>query len=179
MIVGLAGYAGAGKDTAAQTLVAAGYRQDSFAAPLKAMALACNPIVRGDSPQRLSHLVSDRGWEWAKTFPEVRRFLQRLGTDAVRNHLGEDVWANALMSRWYEADRRDTVVTDVRFPNEARAISDEYMAYRLIWIDRSGIGPVNSHASDQGLVRHLCTHEIVNDGSVEELHAKILEVVRC
>lgn len=182
MIVGLAGYAGAGKDTAAEALVAAGYRQDAFAATLKAMALDLNPWIVGRESYSVSRLLRDivkrHGWDEAKRrFHEVREWLQDIG-GAVREHLGEDTWAKALCVRMDLHPDDPFVITDVRYPNEAQWLAD-YHPHRLIWIDRPGLGPVNDHASDQGLVRHLCTHEIVNDGSVEELHAKILEVVGC
>jgi hypothetical protein len=51
---------------------------------------------------------------------KVRTFLQKLGTDAMRNGLHENVWVNALMS-----DCDDTckwLVTDVRFKNEAAVL---------------------------------------------------------
>lgn len=84
MIVGLAGYAGAGKDTAAQCLVERGWRQDSFAAPLKQMAYDINPWIPSwhTEGQRLRDMVDDRGWEDAKKVPAVRQFLQNLGSVA-------------------------------------------------------------------------------------------------
>lgn len=190
MIVGIAGYAGAGKDTAALALTRLGWRQDSFAAPLKAMALDVNPWIRYASVrtsrvvleyrfERLREIVDREGWESAKGIEEVRRVLQDLGV-AARERIGEDVWVDALDRRFqaeHEALLQDVpgeyapepevVVSDVRFPNEARIMDV------LIWVDRPGVGPVNAHASDAGLVRHLCTHEIVNDGTREELWAKV------
>lgn len=190
MLVGLAGFAGSGKDTAAQALVAQGFRQDAFAATLKSMALACDPYIRrvGISGipfyTRLSTLVSELDWEGAKQIAGVREFLQRLGTEAVRHHLGDGTWVKALAGRWEAAGRPDTVVTDVRFENEALWVLCPFQGasaaeHITIWIDRPGVGPVNGHSSDQGLVRPFCTHTIVNDGSVEQLHQKVIEVITC
>jgi hypothetical protein len=182
VIVGIAGYAGAGKDTAASALTALGWRQDAFAAPLKAMALDINPWVGYlDQPCTLAHIVANWGWERAKTCEDVRRFLQRLGA-AVRKHLGEDVWAEALWARHLRVEAEVwTVVSDVRYTNEARMILRPpiCMWWRptLLWVSRPGIGPANDHESEDGQVRHLCTHEIANDGTVEELHRKVREAV--
>lgn len=183
MIVGLAGYAGAGKDTAAQCLVERGWRQDSFAAPLKQMAYDINPWIPSwhtEGQQRLRDMVDDRGWEDAKKVPAVRQFLQNLGT-AVREHSHSEAWVYSLRSRWNEAGRANTVITDVRYVNEALwtlcpfvgAKADEHL---LIWIDRPGVGPVNDHISDQALARRYCTHEVINDGTPEQLWQRVLEV---
>jgi hypothetical protein len=198
MIVGIAGYAGAGKDTAAAALKALGFRQDSLAAPLKAMALDINPWIRipgtkGTSGGYMDHLfvtlqslfnVCGHDWEKAKRYDGVRQFLQRLGTEGVRKHLGEDTWVNALVERYNTehdalqldvpgeyAPAPDVVVTDVRFANEATACD------QLIWVSRPGVGPVNNHPSDAGLVQGYATHHVHNDGTIEELHEKIRKVV--
>lgn len=185
MIVGLAGYAGAGKDTAAQCLIERGFRQDAFAAPLKAMAYDINPWIPSWSVegQRLRDMVDDRCWDDAKKNPHAREFLQNLG-GAVREHLGKGVWVSALRQRWRDSSRADTVITDVRYENEALwtlcpFVGAKAAEHMLIWIDRPGIGPVNDHPSDQGLVRDYCTHVVVNDGSPEQLWQRVLEVVGC
>lgn len=194
MLVGLAGYASSGKDAAAQCLVHRGWRQDAFAATLKEMALDSDPCIylRTNELWSLNGLVSGLGWDEAKKHQDVRRYLQNLGT-ATRKHLGGDVWIRALHQRCLGAGWPPTVVTDVRFPNEAHWLLEtgrtgsslspgtplKHRPPALIWISRPGVGPVNDHPSDQGLVRPLCTHEIDNNGTPEELWRKVLEVVGC
>lgn len=193
VIGGLAGYAGVGKDTAAEVFREAGWRLDSFAHTLKSMALALNPwirwnILRGTSGleqgaqfTRLSDLVDQLGWERAKKIAEVREFIQRLGTEGAREHLGQGIWIDVVRKRWEEHRHAKTVLTDVRFPNEARWIMAQAAFHApkpfLVWINRPGYGPVNGHSSDAGLVRALCTVEIDNDGSVEELKQKVREAI--
>lgn len=191
MIIGIAGYAGAGKDTAAAALASLpGWRQDSLAAPLKAMALDLNPWIRIPGTKTtggtyMDHIFTTlqglfetcgRDWERAKRYEGVREFLQRLGTEGVRKHLGENVWADALYLRHItETNSVDgpshTVVADVRFPNEA-LICDQ-----LLLVIRPGVGPVNDHPSDAGLPHSLASHIIVNDGSIKELHEKVRKAV--
>lgn len=192
MIVGLAGYAGAGKDTAAQALINLGWRQDAFAAPLKAIALELEAAVETYAGRMtLGRWVGQVGWEEAKRLPEVRRLLQSLGA-SVRTNLGEGVWVTAMHQRWLDASCSMTVVTDVRYENEAnwvlqfgqtrysprtgRPLGND-VGPRLIWIDRPGVGPVNDHPSDQGLVRPMCTHVLVNDGTPEQLWCSVLDIV--
>src|ERR1051326_2875992 len=99
------------------------------------MALAVDPLVLIDvddplgswsAVRRLSTVVEAVGWDKAKENEDVRRFLQRLGTDGVRNHLGDNIWVDSLFRRLesYEepSARTKVVITDVRFPNEADAI---------------------------------------------------------
>lgn len=182
-IVGLTGYAGAGKDEAAKGLVAAGWTRQAFADPVRSMALAIDPAIAasiGASGEvypykgclRLSTIVQDFGWDEAKAIPEVRRFLQRLGTDAVRAHLGEDAWVSAFD----RAHNRsvDTVAPDVRFPNEA-----EYIVRNgglVIRIDRPGVGPVNGHASEN-VDAVAADATVVNSRSVAELQWQVAELV--
>ena len=131
MIVGLTGRKRCGKSTLARLLVERhGFRELSFAEPLKRMALAANPIVgfrstpNGAQRVHLSDVVHEIGWERAKDeYPEVRRFLQRLGTEGVRDNLGEDTWVNIAEREIRAAGyARRLVFPDVRFDNEARLI---------------------------------------------------------
>jgi ABC-type oligopeptide transport system ATPase subunit len=50
-----------------------------------------------------------------------RELLQKIGTDALRNGLDDQVWIKALFSD-YKDD--NWIITDVRFPNEAIAIQE-------------------------------------------------------
>ncbi len=61
----------------------------------------------------------------------VRMFLQELGTNAVRDNIHENAWVNALFADYRrnkdgEAIHRfpNWIITDVRFPNEAKAVTD-------------------------------------------------------
>ncbi|MES2156013.1 MAG: hypothetical protein V4510_12845 [bacterium] len=124
-IIGITGYAQHGKDSLATGLGLVGYERIGFADALKAMALDVDPIIyvplASNTVTRLSELVGRMGWEEAKQYAEVRRFLQQLGTRA-REHLGPDVWVQALERRWLESGITNLVVPDVRFPNEAEWI---------------------------------------------------------
>jgi len=132
-LIGVTGFAQHGKSSVGQVLVEHyGFTQYAFADQLKSMALALNPIVQSYTfprhPERLAYLVGLLGWEKAKELGEVRRFLQVLGTEGVREHVGEDAWIEALelvlqrdelMDRQGIAYGAKVVITDVRFPNEA------------------------------------------------------------
>lgn len=191
-IVAFAGWPGAGKNTAAQALVAIGYREDSFAAPLKAMAVKLDPILWRNHVHLMDllgpdwKLLSDKErayrWDCAKSNePAVRAYLQKLG-QAVRDVLGAGVWTQALCNRVAFSSYSRTVITNCRYPNEAALVQTPWgrppgAPGVLIWLDRDGCGPPNDHESASGVCRELADHIVSNNGTVEELHAEVLRVL--
>lgn len=181
LIVGLSGYARSGKNSAAEALVQYGWKQAAFGDKLREFLLAVDPVIpgpHGSGLLRLSVLIKDVGWEYAKDhYPEVRALLQRTGTEAGRKLLGSDVWVDAL---FYElADAPTLVVTDVRFPNEARAVAERGGV--LIRVERPGVGPAKDkvgrvHESETALDGWGFDHVLTNDGSVRDLHLKLYGV---
>jgi len=174
VIVGLCGRKRSGKDTLAEELVERyGYTRVAFADPLREMLLALDPVVeQGDYTRtlRVSDMVATRGWEDAKAHPEVRRLLQRLGTEAGRVTLGENVWIDAAR-RKIDAIEGPVVVTDVRFPNEADAIKD-WGGY-LARVVRPGYeSSDDTHVSESAMDDYLTYADVQNDGTVTELKAK-------
>jgi hypothetical protein len=168
MLVGLTGYAGSGKDTAAAGLIASGWKRVSFAEPLRKMLTVLNPIIdRGGC--RLSGWVDQLGWDKAKQHPEVRRFLQILGTEVGREMIDPDLWtklAKKEMDRYHNAGH-SVVFTDVRFKNEAEMI--KLNGGKVIRIYREGTSPARNHVSDTNVDLLSVDFEIVNNGSVEDL----------
>ena len=65
----------------------------------------------------------------------VRDLHKKIGTDLFRNQLGNDVWVNALFNDFGE---KKWIVSDVRFLNEAKAITEREGI--LIKIVRFNIG---------------------------------------
>lgn len=144
-LVGLVGYAQAGKDTFAGHL---GYTRLAFADPLKQLALACSPtfdVTHDLTNWRLGAIVCDYGWEYAKAeVPGVREFLQNLGV-GVRDILGSDTWVQAAFAKYDPT--LPTVFTDVRFPNEVEAIRER--GGKIVKVVREGHRPPNGHVSEQ------------------------------
>jgi hypothetical protein len=62
------------------------------------------------------------GWDAAKQLPEVRRLLQYMGTESVRDIVDEEAWVMALERQLREEAPARAIITDVRFPNEAAAV---------------------------------------------------------
>jgi dephospho-CoA kinase len=191
-VVALLGYAQSGKDEAAKVLVEeGGFVRVAFADAVRECLLALDPLVqvrqvargremvdRGEVAVRhVSELVRDYGWDPAKTlFPDVRRLLQRLGTEVVRDRIDKDAWAKIGAEKIENAryDGRPVVLTDVRFMNEAKSIwSASAGRAEFFLVDRPGIGPVNGHVSDSASFviaeEHRAT-TLYNSGTLAEWH---------
>lgn len=170
-LIALSGYARCGKDSIGQILSGCGYQRVGFADSLREVALALDPMV--DAPThslhaRLSSVVQAYGWEMAKdNYPDVRRLLQRLGTDVGRAFFGENVWVDLAMRKV----AGPTVFTDCRFPNEADAIRE---AGGSVWrVHRHGFGPVNAHPSETALDSYDFDWHIWNNSTLDSLARQI------
>lgn len=177
MIIGVTGLARHGKDTVGQYLAGKyDFARFAFADTLKSMAYTLDPIVASDKlgGVRLREYVDHVGWDDAKSVPEVRRFLQVLGTEAVRDHLGDNSWVEALAVQigrygW----EKNTVITDVRFPNEVDAV--ESWGGIMVRVVRPNFdnGLPALHPSEAFVSTLPVNFELVNDGTLNELHARI------
>lgn len=182
-VIGLHGYPGAGKDAAAKVLLDAGWARVSFADPVREGLLALNPWIclRAASLRapakfmKLKTLVAKIGWTLAKKFTDVREGLQKYGTEAGREIHHQDCWlaiARREINRQMFCEKaKGIIITDVRFPNEVRLVVNEFNGM-IVEIQRPGVGPVNSHKSEMKIDVNGGT--IVNDGTVEQLHMKLL-----
>lgn len=175
--VGLHGYAGAGKDSVAKILGDYGYTRVAFADKLREALYALNPLVEegyGGVEYRVRYLVDTYGWESVKrNYPEVRRLLQVIGTEVGREMIGQDVWVDAAF-KGLDKDKK-YVFTDVRFENEHQAIDSRLGL--LIKIERPGVEAVNDHKSEKPLPDKWFDAHLVNDGTLEDLHTKVREIL--
>jgi hypothetical protein len=140
MIIGICGFIGAGKDTAADYLVGFhGYRRDSFANTLKDAVAAVfgwdRELLEGRTPEARAWREQRDEW-WSNRLGRditPRWVLQYWGTEVIRQGFHDDIWIAALEARL--AKRTDhTVISDVRFPNEVKAIKAQ--GGKIIWIQR-------------------------------------------
>lgn len=151
--IGLIGLAGSGKDTAAKALIKLGYRRLAFADELKSLAFYF-------------------GWDGEKD-EAGRTLLQELGMAARRYNAR--FWIQYLNKRIFREHLQGPFVfTDVRFQNEA-----DYVRIRdgiIVRIVRPGIISGN-HESELKQCEVAADIEIVNDGTIEDLHNKIRAIL--
>jgi len=107
------------------------------------------------------------------------RVLQLLGTECVRETLGKETWINLLFRDWKPAD--PLVIADVRFPNEATAV--RIRGGVIVRIRRGESGAILSedgrsmkHASETEQLAIEADYTIENNGSLEDLRARLAEI---
>lgn len=174
MIIGLAGYARSGKDSAADALQSVGFCRIALADKLREFVYALNPDVDGGpmGTYPLKEIIDRYGWGGYKNTywgESIREQLQFVGTDCVRNILGPDTWMNATFNAMDLT--KNYVITDVRFLNEADGIRS--LGGRMYRIVRDGVGPANGHFSETALDHYEYDGFIHNDGTLVELHSSV------
>lgn len=160
----------------------------AFADKVKEFAYRLNPWMRAPVPggrglytfYSLAGLVDEIGWDEAKLLPEVRKFLQELGTEAGRATLGKKVWITAAFRS--SPPRRPLVISDGRFYNEYEAAMEEHEirwgtrnGFYALWLTRFG-HEGDGHSSETDELRKYC-QEVPNNGTVEELHLRLQKIV--
>ena len=131
MIIGICGFQGSGKDTIADYLQNIyGFKRDSFAATLKDAVAAVfgwdRELLEGRTKESRAWREQVDSW-WANrlNMPNLtpRLVLQKWGTEVARKSWHDDTWIASLENKLARA-HNDIVITDVRFPNEIRAVRD-------------------------------------------------------
>lgn len=182
MIIGISGYSGSGKDLAGtiiQEISLNKWHVKKWAGKLKSMASILTGIpVEKFEDQEFKKTEMGPEWDcqfytegsgWQRRPMLVRDFLQKLGTDAVRNNLHENTWVNATLADYTNDD--NWIITDTRFPNEAKAIKKA--GGIVIRINRPGVQPINPHPSETSLDDWSFDEVINNDGDVADMVHKI------
>ena len=158
MIIGLTGYAQSGKDTLAGMLIGLhGYQRIAFADKIR-------EFLYETSPDYIKFLVDEVGWEVAKQNQTVRELLQNTGVGA-RKVFGEDFWIKEAFKNININHK--FVVTDVRFLNEAKAITD--LGGQIWRIKRIGVTAVNGHVSETEMDGYPVDQIFTNNGSLQDL----------
>lgn len=208
MIVGFVGFIGSGKDTAADYLVNFhGFRRDSFANTLKD---AVAYVFGWDRTMLEGRTKSSREWreqrdEWwsQRLGREItpRLMLQLWGTEVCRQGFHDDIWIASLENKMRKTTD-DIVISDVRFPNEIKAIHNAGgIVVRVArgedpeWYDAAvsvNQGPngnptfslskrkldrLNIHASETSWVGGAFDFTISNNGTIDDLFDQIKNLV--
>jgi dephospho-CoA kinase len=165
MIIGLSGYAQSGKDEVAKILVSEyGFTRVAFADKIRELLYEMNPNFRDTL---LQQAVDNYGWDEVKKDQTVRRMMQNLGVGA-RKLFGDNFWV-AQIFNGYDWDI-PTVVTDVRFQNEAYLLKKWTPDDTQIWrVKRPGVEAVNGHISEHDLDDYKFDQILKNEGTLEDL----------
>lgn len=186
-IIGISGRMRAGKDTVAKILIKQGFTKVAFADPLREALEALDPWIIPNHEEReypgsgmggafLSTLRATHSWEDLKNSPwsdEVRRLMQRFGTEVGRDTFDPGFWVDRWASAISKLDTLRVVSPDTRFSNEADAIKRR--GGFVLEVQRPDLarGVNSEHVSETNLPEP--THVIVNDGTLADLERKTLD----
>ena len=206
-LISISGRMGSGKDTAGkliqdilETNVGPFWDIKKFATGLKQLAsiiLNVSPGQFEDQKFKESYLpaewnkhkaiFSDRadfhGWEVETVPMTVREFLQKLGTDAMRDGLHQNVWVNMLMNEYEKLKHQVPhaksnfprwIITDTRFPNEYEALRERNALF--IKINRPGL-TFNDHPSETSLDNHKFDYVVENSGDIYHLQQELRDIL--
>jgi hypothetical protein len=195
MLIGVGGFARAGKDAAAAILQAEhGFRRTFMAAPLERALLALDPHVSISAAEahrltestgvlvmpgcpRYAALHAAVGYEASKEVRDVRGLLQRLGGDVIPYLCGRRMFAD-MAGRAVErlaAGEHDVVITGIRFRNELEMIHEH--AGVAWWIEREGTFAAYGHPGGHTVGRGDFDLVISNNGTLADLGAAVAEGV--
>jgi hypothetical protein len=208
MIIGICGFIGSGKDTIADYLVNLHhFRRESFASTLKdAVAQVFGwdrTMLEGRTKMAREWRVQVDPW-WAERLhmPTLtpRWILQYWGTEVCRAGFHDDIWIASLENKMRKT-KDNIVISDVRFPNEIKAIKNaggqvvrvvrgaDPEWYQDAWnmnqghsnmswsISKTRMEHRKIHASETAWIGRGIDSEIDNNGSIDDLFAQIRNLV--
>ncbi len=183
MLIGISGYAKSGKNAAAEILQrlypAKKFQIKGFSTALKEVASILTGLPASSfEDQKIKAQKMPVRWTNNGHLMTYREFLQKLGTESVRDVLHPDAWPMALMAPYDEAylpfgdgSEPNWIIPDCRFPNEADSI--KFRGGIIVRINRPGTKPVNAHLSETSLDDYAFDHKIRNNGTLEELELQL------
>ena len=203
MIIGICGFIGSGKDTAADYLVNFyEFRRESFASTLKD---AVSAVFGWDRDLLEGRTKAAREWReqvdpwWANRLnkPQLtpRWVLQYWGTEVCRVGFHDDMWIASLENKLRKSSDH-VVISDCRFPNEIKSIKDA--GGRVIWVQRGELPSwhimaakanqgdifaaeklkaLGVHASETAWVGTDFDCIIDNNGSIDNLYQQLKSLV--
>ena len=174
LIIGFCGLPRVGKDTAADWMVEKhGFTKFHPADAVKDMALVINPYV--EDTTRLADVVDELGWDEAKhQWPEVRRLLQVIGTEAGRDFFHPGIWLDKTMAE-VDALPKDApaVLSGVRFPNEVFAINRRGGVLVRVMRDVQHSLETLDHPSETEAAELVEDHRLHNHTTIDDLHGRV------
>lgn len=173
MVISISGKIGSGKDTVAKIIQELAphnnWQIKKFAGKLKQIATLLSGIDLSNWEDQ-EFKKTDMPGNWGMTY---REFLQRIGTDALRNGLHENVWVNSLFSELTPTS--NWIITDTRFVNEIEAV--EKCNGLKILVTRPNTYSSN-HPSETSLDHYTnWDYVIQNNSDLESLTSVVKEIL--
>jgi hypothetical protein len=211
MIIAINGRIGSGKDAVGSIikyLTYDGWKIKKFAGKLKQIASLLTGIPEEkfeDQEFKQSNMPEE--WNYCKQMFECdennqdgfsmmpmtyREFLQKLGTDAIRNGLHSETWVNALFADYYKSrikyyvedvseykmELPNWIITDLRFSNEFEAVKKH--GGICIRVERRDFNEVPNwnHPSETALDSYNFDYVLDNFGTIEDLVVEVEKMLK-
>lgn len=177
MIIAITGHKFSGKSTVARLLHSAtGWEIVSFADKLKDITCVLSGCTREqleDYDFKENELVPDylRPYCLNADKPTFRAFLQCFGSEVMRG-VNDNIWIDSTLSNCGE----DCIVSDCRFPNEAKEVKSR--GGIVIKIVRPDAKAKDTHQSETRIDEIDADYTIWNDTTLENLVANVDSLVR-
>lgn len=186
VLVALTGFAGCGKTTIANELVARGFVRVRFAGPLKSMLMTLGLTyeqVDGSEKEIPIDLLCGKTPRWA---------MQSLGTEWGRILIGHAIWSRATIriAKQLLAEGESVVIDDLRFDTESLELIEEgalifklergpqprFNKFRKL-LSRLPFFRRYFHPSEAGIDSKFITATIKNNSSVEYALESIIKYI--
>ena len=178
-IIALTGLKGSGKDTA-YNAIRGTYKQFRFATALKKMIIEM--LVQAGYQRHEARLRVENSKLKEEPMDLLdgktpREIMQSLGTEWGRDMVAQDIWVNITMRAVNKAYRQTCCITDLRFPNELKAV--RAAGGKVIRIVRPGIdlGVGSAHPSEAFISQMEPDAEIINDRSKAHLYRQMVATI--
>lgn len=172
MIIGITGYKRHGKDSVCAAICGLERRAQriALADPIKAAAREWYGLSHDQTDGDLKESLDER---WGLS---ARQIMQRLGTEVARS-IHADTWIRYLLAQTAKQPQTLWVVPDVRFQNEAAVLR---AAGAHIWrVHRPSLAPSGDlHASEAEIELISADVQLMNHGSLEDLHVQVESALR-
>jgi hypothetical protein len=206
MIIGVVGFIGSGKGTAADILVKKhGFTKLSFADTVKDATAAIfgwqRHLLEGDTDESRAWREAKDEW-WSERFGydfSPRLALQMMGTEAGRDVFHPDIWIHSLERKMEMYP--NVVIADVRFPNEIDFIQSKGGFVVRVkrgpdpeWYDlahaannvnflhnpeaHDEMEKTGIHYSEWAWIGSIMDYHLVNEGALSMLEADITHMIK-
>ena len=176
MLIGITGHKFSGKSTVTNMLSEMlGYETHSFADKLKDVTCVLSGCTREqleDYDFKENELVPDylRPYCLNADKPTYRAFLQRFGSEVMRG-VNDNIWIDCTLSNCGE----NAIISDVRFPNEAKAIKER--GGIIVKVVRDNVTTSDTHQSETMIDSIDAEYVLVNTKSIETLRGAVRSLV--
>lgn len=176
MFIGITGHKFSGKSTVAKMLSEMlGYETHSFADKLKDVTCILSGCTREDLENydfKENELVPDylRPYCLNAEKPTYRAFLQHFGSEVMRG-INDNIWIDCTLSNC----RENAIISDVRFPNEAKAIRDA--GGIIVKVVRDNVTKGDTHQSETMIDEIEPDYTLLNDTTLENLVVNVDNLV--